>query len=335
MDMDCKIFKKIENMYLGALKTVYIHSYVAAIIESKRGILLFNDENNELSLPIAKRWKDDNKVKTLVQRLEKNGLTILEKKYLFFYQSATYRNERGHNQDNYEVFLFKVKGLSKIRGKKFFKNSLSSKLSDRTKEIIKKYLYLKSINLCQTCNEMKPANFRCSYCRGYFCDRHHLPEKHNCTNLPKKAPWFVKPFKPKLEEELPATGYSYSKHQFNFHSLKKAVFAFLKFVGFSVFTFITGLPLMMYLCLITVPEFASTLGTLGLLYTFRGEWFLWYILIPNLGYAVMWFFTVYKILRHRAEWWYHLVLLIFGLWSWWGLSRVILLETFLGGIFGG
>jgi len=184
---------------------------------------------------------------------------------------------------------------------------------------------------CEICGKKDILTFHCNYCGGYFCAEHRLPERHNCAKLLKKAQWFAKPSKPTLHAVPSATAYSFSKSRFTLHSLKKTVFALLKFVGFSVFTLITGLPLVMYLYLITVPEFASSLG---LIYLFKGNGFLWYIVIPNLGYVVMWFFTVYKILRGRAEWWYHLVLLIFGLWSWWGLFRVILVQTILGGIFG-
>lgn len=36
---------------------------------------------------------------------------------------------------------------------------------------------------CQVCGEDVLLPFRCSYCSGYFCPDHHLPENHECEEL--------------------------------------------------------------------------------------------------------------------------------------------------------
>jgi hypothetical protein len=36
---------------------------------------------------------------------------------------------------------------------------------------------------CGVCNKQILLGFTCSYCHGYFCPNHRLPEKHNCTRL--------------------------------------------------------------------------------------------------------------------------------------------------------
>ena len=38
---------------------------------------------------------------------------------------------------------------------------------------------------CQVCGKEELFPFLCSYCKGYFCVDHRLPEKHECSNLPK------------------------------------------------------------------------------------------------------------------------------------------------------
>lgn len=116
------------------------------------------------------------------------------------------------------------------------------------------------------------------------------------------------------------------------HLLKKFSLDFLKFITFSIFTIITGLPLLMYLSALSDPNFRSTSG---LLYLFNLNEMLWYVIIPNLSYVITWVIVVYKILRGGAKWWYHLVLLIFGLWNWWGLSESMLTYTFLKPLFQG
>ncbi len=122
-----------------------------------------------------------------------------------------------------------------------------------------------------------------------------------------------------------------SDHHSKFWLVKKIIFKFSKFVGFSIFTIITGLPLVLYLYMATVPAFASTLN---LIYYFDGSGLFWYIIVPNIGYVIMWFITVSNILRGRAKWWYYLILLIFGIVNWWEFFRVIALHNLLGSIFG-
>ncbi|NHJ00585.1 MAG: hypothetical protein EAX86_00505 [Candidatus Heimdallarchaeota archaeon] len=36
---------------------------------------------------------------------------------------------------------------------------------------------------CDQCSELVLMGFTCSYCHGYFCTLHRLPEKHSCPAL--------------------------------------------------------------------------------------------------------------------------------------------------------
>lgn len=36
---------------------------------------------------------------------------------------------------------------------------------------------------CNYCDESSLLGFTCSYCNGFYCENHRLPEKHNCTGL--------------------------------------------------------------------------------------------------------------------------------------------------------
>lgn len=190
---------------------------------------------------------------------------------------------------------------------------------------------------CETCGKKDALVFHCNYCGGYFCAEHHLPESHDCTYKPKIAPAHIRPqeFETRSREKL--YKHIHDKHHSNHHQkylnthlIKRMCFGFLKFIAFSIFTIATGLPLLLYTYMIRSPTF---LATLNAIYIFNGSGFLWYILIPNLGYVVVWFITVYNLLRGRAKWWYYLILLIFGLRSWWGLSRVILMQNLFGEFF--
>jgi len=37
--------------------------------------------------------------------------------------------------------------------------------------------------LCDLCKNPALMGFTCSYCSGYFCPDHRLPEKHNCLGI--------------------------------------------------------------------------------------------------------------------------------------------------------
>ncbi len=39
---------------------------------------------------------------------------------------------------------------------------------------------------CERCGKDSYLPFRCSYCGGYFCDEHRLPEAHECTGIISK-----------------------------------------------------------------------------------------------------------------------------------------------------
>ncbi|MFX0210448.1 MAG: AN1-type zinc finger domain-containing protein [Candidatus Hodarchaeota archaeon] len=36
---------------------------------------------------------------------------------------------------------------------------------------------------CQFCGDSTLMGFTCSYCNGYYCPEHRLPEKHDCLGL--------------------------------------------------------------------------------------------------------------------------------------------------------
>ena len=36
---------------------------------------------------------------------------------------------------------------------------------------------------CEICNDQIMLGFTCSYCNGYFCPEHRLPEKHRCSGM--------------------------------------------------------------------------------------------------------------------------------------------------------
>ncbi|MFX1286145.1 MAG: AN1-type zinc finger domain-containing protein [Promethearchaeota archaeon] len=36
---------------------------------------------------------------------------------------------------------------------------------------------------CEYCGKRELMGFTCSYCDGYFCTEHRLPEKHGCVKL--------------------------------------------------------------------------------------------------------------------------------------------------------
>jgi hypothetical protein len=185
---------------------------------------------------------------------------------------------------------------------------------------------------CEICGKQDHMNFRCNDCGGYFCDKHHLPENHNCANKPNVPPPYVQPPKATSYEPLSLPiNHPSLKQQIKLQLIKKVVVGFIKFLFFSIFTVATGLPFLFYSVMLTLPEYLSTLE---LIYLFNHIGLLFWVIIPNLAYVIIWFFTIYSILRNRAKRWYHLLLLILGLWSWWGLLRVITIQTILGGIFG-
>ncbi|UCG90824.1 MAG: hypothetical protein JSU57_06525 [Candidatus Heimdallarchaeota archaeon] len=36
---------------------------------------------------------------------------------------------------------------------------------------------------CEYCGKKELMGFTCSYCEGYFCTEHRLPEKHGCVRM--------------------------------------------------------------------------------------------------------------------------------------------------------
>ena len=45
----------------------------------------------------------------------------------------------------------------------------------------------KKCHLDECNNKIKITNFKCSYCSIFHCDKHRLPETHNCSHDFKKA----------------------------------------------------------------------------------------------------------------------------------------------------
>lgn len=43
---------------------------------------------------------------------------------------------------------------------------------------------------CHYCGKEVVFPFKCNYCGKTFCAEHRLPEKHQCTNLPKEPFWY-------------------------------------------------------------------------------------------------------------------------------------------------
>lgn len=66
---------------------------------------------------------------------------------------------------------------------------------------------------CQVCGNEVDLPFQCSYCQAYFCNKHRLPESHECSNMPREPPpyistTYVEPkdkieFKEKLQTKKP------------------------------------------------------------------------------------------------------------------------------------
>ncbi len=50
------------------------------------------------------------------------------------------------------------------------------------------------------CKKKDALVFHCNYCGNYFCADHHLPENHNCSNMPEKPPFHVRPPEVKSHE---------------------------------------------------------------------------------------------------------------------------------------
>ena len=209
---------------------------------------------------------------------------------------------------------------------------------------------------CYYCGKEVFLPYKCKFCNLTFCDDHRLPEEHNCLKLPPpRWPLPVPPIPERTpvpdgdetpsNENLPVPE-DYKKHLIpkldpprekekryrrtsRFKAIKTGVKYVLMFLGFSIFTIMTAIPSVMYAYSLTVPEMGEIID---FLYVFSPSTLLQY-LIPNLTYFVMWFFIVYKLLRKRCVWWYHLILLCVSLINWWSLGRLITISNYLTQIF--
>jgi len=62
---------------------------------------------------------------------------------------------------------------------------------------------------CEFCGEEVDLPFRCSFCKGYFCIDHRLPENHKCLRTPPRTP--LGHWKGKKQKELPIFQYPKEK----------------------------------------------------------------------------------------------------------------------------
>lgn len=54
---------------------------------------------------------------------------------------------------------------------------------------------------CEFCGEEVALPFQCSFCNGYFCIEHRLPENHSCPQVPRRTP--LGPWKAKIRKIQP------------------------------------------------------------------------------------------------------------------------------------
>jgi len=57
---------------------------------------------------------------------------------------------------------------------------------------------------CEKCGKEVLFPFTCTYCGKNYCDKHRLPESHDCSNMPKESPPYISPIAP--EDKTPRVG---------------------------------------------------------------------------------------------------------------------------------
>jgi len=212
------------------------------------------------------------------------------------------------------------------------------------------------VGICHYCGKEVELPFRCSYCNLTFCDDHRLPENHQCVNQPgrrrdekdakgllsttsrrsmlRNSKGTEKTLTPRSDWEETTRRWKRDRRGrrvSRFSVIKNSFIYLMKFLGFLLFTAVTALPTVMYIILLTVPDMRDIID---FLYIFAPNTLLQYI-IPNLVYFIVWFFIVYKILRKKCVWWYHLILLCISLINWWSMGRLITISNFLAQLFEG
>jgi len=60
------------------------------------------------------------------------------------------------------------------------------------------------MGICYICGKEVFLPYRCSYCNLTFCDEHRLPEKHQCTGLPKRGWGYKAPNKKQIKTPEPS-----------------------------------------------------------------------------------------------------------------------------------
>ena len=67
---------------------------------------------------------------------------------------------------------------------------------------------------CEYCGDEVVYPFKCSFCGGYFCIKHRLPENHECLFLPKGQFWYQKQkaIEKRIEREKVIKERTFSRH---------------------------------------------------------------------------------------------------------------------------
>ncbi len=83
------------------------------------------------------------------------------------------------------VFVFQP-ALNKQKGWKSYSKVSTSYSSNFRPTVIRPSGRAKKMiseGFCHFCDKSALMGFSCSYCNGYFCTEHRLPEKHECLGL--------------------------------------------------------------------------------------------------------------------------------------------------------
>jgi ADP-ribose pyrophosphatase YjhB (NUDIX family) len=150
-----------------------------AIVEFPEGILVVSQGSESFMLAGGGANKGESRRRATMRELqEETGLKPLGSKYLFAYKSKLHRNYKGgHFRDYHKVFLIKVDGTPtpqrEIKRIAFFKEGSGLKLVYSTKEIIEKFLTMRSAEIrplkCSHCGAnltiLDPSEpIKCTYC---------------------------------------------------------------------------------------------------------------------------------------------------------------------------
>lgn len=122
----------------------------AAIVETKKGILVVEEKNKKFSLPGGGAKKGESREKATIRELhEETGLTTKNIRYLFSYIGHKWHDHKGKSVKNYtKVFLVVTKGVPRPKNEinkiGYWKKGSKLDISGGTKRVIKQYLENKS-----------------------------------------------------------------------------------------------------------------------------------------------------------------------------------------------